>query len=100
MLSLPRNLVVMFIAIAIGFLITFFMTVINRKRDESKSFDDDIYPLQQRANVDKSSYGSMNKSAVEQVNVGPNPVTYCVIDGRMIDKDDPIPKTSLRTSLH
>jgi len=90
----------MFVVIAIGFLTTFAMTVVNKKRDGSKGFEDTNYPVhpQPRVNMDKSSYGSMNRINIEQGN-GPKAVTYCVIDGRMIDTDNPTSTESLLASL-
>ena len=89
-LKLPRCLIVMFTFITITFLITFAITVINKKRDGSKGFEDMNSPVTPKLLVENKeiSYGSMKKPNIEQGN-GLKSVTYCVIDGRMIDRDDP-----------
>jgi len=95
-LKLPRCLIVMFTFITITFLITFAITVINKKRDGSKGFEDTNPPVSPKPLVEnkETSYGSIKKPNIEQGN-GLKPVTYCVIDGRMIDRDDPTFNNSL-----
>ena len=85
----------MFLAIVIGFLITFAMTVIHKKRDGPKVLLDEMSPFQPRVIMSNASYGSVSRQALEQGYGGPKSITYCVIDGRMIDRDGPNSNISL-----
>mmetsp|Transcript_25162 Transcript_25162/g.30990 ORF Transcript_25162/g.30990 Transcript_25162/m.30990 type:complete len:610 (+) Transcript_25162:178-2007(+) len=77
MLSLPKGLVVAFVMIGMGFLITFMANVKKMRNDALDSFDDETSSLYSNRAPVTSRTGSPQQQKV---------VTYCMIDGRLIDK--------------
>jgi hypothetical protein len=81
--------------ITFAFLVTFYKTVKNKKIDDEKAYQDDRAnknPISPHNHSSPPTYGALlGKPIARKDSQDQNVVTYCMIDGRLIDREGPIP---------
>lgn len=94
-LSLPGGLITILTAIGVAFVVSFVVALRERKSSdvEMKTFDVASRTFNRDANGTNpysktTSYGAVTESSSEERNrlTQPEAVSYCLIDGRLIDK--------------
>lgn len=87
----PRSLVITMFFIMIGFLISYSVVVQEKKKtSDSESYDYQYTPQQpsnEGATITSSNYGAVSQGSNDQrYTTRPKAVSYCLIDGRLIDR--------------